>query len=131
MTKSHRAPNRSTQVEADLSSALLGLWENAHGTTPGSVRVLLGSDSVAIWIDGILSPAEKVLAQQKDGQLLIQRYANELLALIHPELQARVRTISGRQIVSSNSRVDVDNGSILCFFVLGEKISKHPSPIGG
>lgn len=125
MTKSHSDPNRSTQAEAALSSALLGLWENAHGAPPGNVRVLLGSDSVAIWIDGVLSPAEKVVAQQKDGQLLIQRYANELLALIHPELQARVSTISGRETVSSNSRVDVDNGNILCFFVLGEHLNKH------
>jgi len=78
MTKSHGDPNRAIQAEADLSSALLGLWENAHGAPPGNVRVLLGSDSVAIWIDGVLSPAEKVVAQQKDGQLLIQRDSNEL-----------------------------------------------------
>lgn len=128
MKKSHPNPKKPTRLEVDLSSALRGLWESAHGAPPGNVRVLLGPDSVAIWIDAVLSPAERVVARERDGHLLIQRYTDELLGLILPDLMTQVRTITCRQIVSSNSRVDVDNGSILCFFVLGAQLDQLSNP---
>jgi len=109
-----------SQQEAALVAALLRLWESAHGVLAGNVRVLLGPDSVAAWIEAVLSPAEQAIARRKDGHLLIQRYTEELLNSIKPELLAQVETITGRRVVSSNARPDVDTGHVLCFFVLGE-----------
>jgi uncharacterized protein YbcI len=129
MKKSQTNPKKQSRIEVDLAATLSGLWENAHGAPPGNVRVLMGSDSVAIWIDAVLSPAEIVVARQRDGYLLIQRYTDELLGMILPDFMNRVRMISGRQIVSSNSRVDVDNGNILCFFVLGAKLDHQSLPV--
>jgi uncharacterized protein YbcI len=129
MKKSQTSPKKPTRIEVDLAATLSGLWESAHGAPPGNVRVLLGPDSVAIWIDAVLSPAEIVVARQRDGYLLIQRYTDELMGMILPDLMNRVRMVSGRQIVSSNSRVDVDNGNILCFFVLGAKPDRQSLPV--
>ena len=109
-----------SQQEAALVTALLRLWESAHGVLAGNVRVLMGPDSVAAWIEAVLSPAEQAIARRKDGHLLIQRYTEELLNSIKPELLAQVETITGRRVVSSNARPDVDTGHVLCFFVLGE-----------
>jgi len=109
-----------SQQDAALVAALLRLWESAHGVLAGNVRVLMGPDSVAAWIEAVLSPAEQAIARRKDGHLLIQRYTEELLNSIKPELLAQVETITGRRVVSSNARPDVDTGHVLCFFVLGE-----------
>jgi len=113
-----------SQQDAALVAALLRLWESAHGVLAGNVRVLMGPDSVAAWIEAVLSPAEQAIARRKDGHLLIQRYTEELLNSIKPELLAQVETITGRRVVSSNARPDVDTGHVLCFFVLGEPLAE-------
>jgi uncharacterized protein YbcI len=117
-------PNKPSPQEVALAAALLKLWESAHGMLAGNVRVLMGPDSVAAWIEAVLSPAEQAVARRNDGHLLIQRYAEELLNSIQPELQAQVETITGRRVVSSNARPDVETGHVLCFFVLGEQLSE-------
>ncbi len=116
------AKDNRSQQEAALAAVLLKLWERAHGTLADNVRIQVGTDSVAAWSDAALSPAEKAVARGKDGRLLMQRYTQELLNTILPELRAQVETITGRQIVSGNTSVDVETGQVLCFFVLGERI---------
>jgi len=117
-------PNKPSPQEAALAAAFLKLWESAHGMLAGNVRVLMGPDSVAAWIEAVLSPAEQAVARRSDGHQLIQRYAEELLNSIQPELQAQVETITGRWVVSSNARPDVDTGHVLFFFVLGEQLTE-------
>ena len=120
-----------SQQEAALVVALLRLWESAHGTLAGNVRVLVGPDSVAAWIEAVLSPAERVVARRNDGHILIQRYTEELLNLIQPELRKQVESITCRRIVSGSARADVGTGHVLCFFVLGESLATSPSPGAG
>jgi len=117
-----------SQQEAALAAALRRLWEGAHGMLAGNIRILVGPDSVAAWIEAVLSPAERAVARRNDGHLLIQRYAEELLSLIQPELHVQVETITGRQIVSGSARTDVDTGHVLCFFVLGEPLATPSLP---
>ncbi len=117
-------PSIRSPQEAAIAKALLRAWERAHGTLAGKVRILMGPDSVAAWIEAVLSPAEQVVARRNDGHLLIQRYTEELLNSIQPDMQAQVELITGRRVVSSNAHPDVDTGHVLCFFVLGEPLAE-------
>lgn len=121
-------PSKPSPQEAALATALLKLWEKAHGTPAGKVRVLMGADSVTALIEAVLSPAERTVARRNDGHLLIQHYTEELLNSIQPELRAQVETITGRRIVSGNARADVDTGHVLCFYVLGEPLAESFAP---
>jgi uncharacterized protein YbcI len=108
--------------EMAVASALRAAWEQAHGAPAGKVHVLLGSESVAAWIEDVLSPAERTVSQGTEGHGLLQRYAVQLLDTILPDLQAQVEGITGRRIVSSNTHADMETGHVLCFFVLGEPL---------
>src|SRR3990172_11278771 len=120
--------NLRKKHEAALAAALSALWEQVHGVPAGNVRVLVGPDSVAAWIEDVLSPAERVMTQRAEGQALVQRYAERLLAAITPDLRAQVEAITGRRTVSSSVRADVATGHVLCFFVLGEWQRQPPTP---
>ncbi|MEK7324862.1 MAG: Na-translocating system protein MpsC family protein, partial [Chloroflexota bacterium] len=109
------------EPEAALATALRAQWEQAHGVPAGKVRVLVGPDSVAAWIEEVFSPAEWAVARRVEGQSLLQRYVEQLLSAIQPEMRVQVEAITGRRIVSANIRPDVDTGHVLCFFVLGER----------
>jgi uncharacterized protein YbcI len=117
-------PSIPSPQELALAVTLLRLWEGAHGMMAGNVRVLIGPDSVTAWIEAVLSPAEQTIARTNDGHLLIQRYTEELLNSIKPELQGQVETITGRRVVSGTARPDVDTGHVLCVFVLGEPLAE-------
>lgn len=118
------------EQETALAEALRTLWERAHGATAGTVRVLAGPDSVAAWLEDVLSPAERAAAQRPESQALLQRYAEQLLSTVQPDLRARVESVTGRRIVSGTVRADVDTGHVLCFFVLGERRPDESSEAG-
>lgn len=116
--------------EAALVTALRAQWEQAHGVPAGKVRVLVGPDSVAAWIEEVFSPAEWAVARRSEGQSLLQRYAEQLLSAIQPEMRAQVEAIMGRRIVSANIRPDVDTGHVLCFFTMGERLAGNEARSG-
>lgn len=116
------------ELEATLATELCALWEQAHGTLAGQVRVLARPDTVAAWIENVLSPAERAVTQRAEGQRLMQRYAEQLLTVIQPDLRARVEAITGRRILSDSVRADVDTGHVLCFFILGEQQARVATP---
>jgi len=58
--------------------ALRELCERVHGR----LRVLLGPDSVAAWIEDVSSPAERTVARRVPARRLLQRYADKLLTLV-------------------------------------------------
>lgn len=114
------------EQEADLAAALRLLWKQAHGVPVGDVRALAGPDSVAVWIEDVFSPAERALARSIEGQVVFQRYTGQLLATIQPDLRAQVEAITGHRIVSGNVNADVDTGGVICFFILGERLTSPP-----
>ena len=120
--------NLRKKHEAALAAALSALWEQAHGIPAGRVRVLVGPDSVAAWIEDVLNPAERLATQHVEGQALVQRYVERLLAAIQLDLQAQVEAITGRRTVSSSVRADVETGHVLGFFILGERQRQPPTP---
>ena len=119
----------SQQHEMALAARLRLLWEQAHGAPAGEVHVLIGPDSVAAWLDDVLSLAERAVIKRADGQQLVQRYAEQLLAVIQPELQAHVEAAVGRHVVAGSIRADVDTGHVVCFFLLGRPLAL-PAVVG-
>jgi len=118
--------NTSQQHETALVARLRLLWEDAHGAPAGEVHVLIGPDSVAAWLEDVLSLAERAVIKRSDGQQLVQRYAEQLLAVIQPELQAHVEAVAGRQVVAGSICADVDTGHVVCFFLLGGPLALSP-----
>lgn len=114
--------------EAALAAMVQTLWERAHGTVGGKVRVLVGQDSAALLIERAFSPAEQEAARRTEGRDLVQRYAEQLMAAIQPDLRVQTEAITGRRFVSDSVHVDVATGHILCFFVLGEWLASPPTP---
>lgn len=111
-----------------LAAALSDLWERAHGAPAGKVHVLVGPDSIAVVIKDALSPAERAAAQRAEGQALVQRYAEQLLDTIQPDLRAQVEAITGRQAIPTSQHADTIAGHVLCFYELGERLMLPSAP---
>lgn len=121
--------NGVQQHETVLAIRLHNLWEQAHGSPAGKVHVIIGTDCVAAWLDDVLSLAERAVIKRAEDQQLMERYAEQRLAVIRPELQAHVEAVAGRHVVTSNIHADMDTGHVVCFFLLGGPLA--PPPVAG
>ncbi len=113
--------------KAELAAVVGRLWESAHGAPVGTVCVLIGADSLAVLIKNVLSPAERVAARRDEGQALVQRYAEQLLATLAPELRTLIESFTGRRVISTSGYADTAAGHVLCFCILG-KVLGSPDP---
>ena len=109
------------QQEAALSMTLSMLWEQSHGSPAGNVRTLVGLNSVALCLEDAFSPAEREVTRRAESLPLFQRYAEQLLATVLPDLKVQVEIITGCHVVSGSVRPDAETGQLVCFFILGEQ----------
>ncbi|MBN1668319.1 MAG: DUF2294 family protein [Anaerolineales bacterium] len=105
-------------VLSDLAQDLLQAWQEAHGVTPGQATSLVGTDQLAILIEGAFSQAELKLAEDQAGEALIRQYAKELLVLICDERLDQIEKAVGRRVLSSGINVNPDTDQVMFIFKL-------------
>jgi hypothetical protein len=110
------APDAQTQ---SLAQTFLLAWQEAHGTPAGFASVLTGTETLAILIEDTLTKAEFALAEQPDGQVILQRYIETVFEQLAPELTGAVEAVSGRRVSQKCVSVSLKCGWILCLFKLG------------
>ncbi|HMQ52680.1 MAG TPA: Na-translocating system protein MpsC family protein [Anaerolineae bacterium] len=106
-----------------LAQTFLRAWQEAHGTPSGSASVLTGADTLAVFIEETLTKAEFALAEQTDGQLILQRYIESVFDQLAPELIDAVEATAGRRVSQKCVSVSLKCGWILCLFKLADKFN--------
>lgn len=106
-----------------LAQTFLRAWQEAHGTPSGSASVLTGADTLAVFIEETLTKAEFALAEQTDGQLILQRYIETVFEQLGPELIGAVEATAGRRVSQKCVSVSLKSGWILCLFKLVDKFN--------
>jgi uncharacterized protein YbcI len=89
------------------------------GLLPRRVRVVIDADTLTIWLDGALAPAETDLARAAEGRESVRRYNQQLLAGSRPEIIRAMEKVLRRSVADFESHVDASRGHVLWYFVLG------------
>ncbi len=89
------------------------------GLLPRRVRVVIDADTLTIWLDGALAPAETDLARAAEGREFVRRYNQQLVAGIRQEIIRAMETVLRRSVADFESHVDASRGHVLWYFVLG------------
>lgn len=61
----------SREVQTTLAQALKEFWEGYTGFRPENVQVVAGDQAVAVWLKGVLSPAEQQAADTQAGREML------------------------------------------------------------
>ncbi len=88
---------------------------------PRRIRVNLDHDTVVVLLEQALSPAEKQLAQTKEGVELLKTYEERLQEVVRPRLQLLIEAAIKRRIITAYVHTDVLAGTIIGVFVLAEE----------
>ena len=109
------------QVEAELSQAVIKFEREYMGRGPEETRSYLLGDMVLIRLRGVLTPAEKQLAQSAEyteGGRLVKQVRMQLLEKARSLLEAIVRDITGRKVVSLHTDISTKTGERIIVWTL-------------
>jgi uncharacterized protein YbcI len=109
------------QLEAEISEAIIKFEKEYMGRGPEETQTHIVEDLVVVRLSGVLTPAEKKLADADPdgkGRTLIKQVRMELLEKGKPLLEAIIRDITGQQLTSMHTDISTVTGERIIVFVL-------------
>lgn len=118
-------PRRQSKAEAAISDALMLFQHEFVGRGPDRIRTRIVEDLVVVRSFGVLTPAEKQLANSSEGRRIIKAMRQQVLAAGRRALEELVERHAGAKVVSVHSDISTETGEWMEVFVLD-----RPSPEG-
>jgi uncharacterized protein YbcI len=109
------------QIEAEISDAVVKFEREYMGRGPEETRSYLLGDMILVRLKGVLTPAEKALAEsthRSDGGTLVKQVRMQLLEKARPLLEAIVRDATGRSVVSLHTDISTKTGERVIIWTL-------------
>jgi uncharacterized protein YbcI len=110
------------QLEAEITKAIIQFEQEHLGRGPQEAQTWIIQDMVLIRLKGVLTPAEKKLAQNVEGKNLIKQVRMQLIEGSRPLLEAIIQRITGVSVVSLHSDISIKTGERIIVFSLAEDL---------
>ena len=114
------------QIEAEISEAVIKFEREYMGRGPEETRSYLLGDLILVRLRGVLTPAEKGLAespQYTEGAKLVKQVRMQLLEKARSLLEAIVQDITGRCVVSLHTDISTKTGERVIIWTLDGAVS--------
>lgn len=117
--------NRSIgQIEAELTKAIVRFEKEYLGRGPKDARTYIIDDMIFIRLQGILTPAEQKLAENKESRILVKETRKQLFESSRPLLAEIVENITGAQLESLHTDMSSRTGERIVVLVTQENLEK-------
>jgi len=111
------------KLESLISNKMIAFQREQLGRGAESAKTYILDDMVIIRLKGVLTAAEKQLANKEKGKALIKEMRYQLEEIIRPELEAMIEEIVGIKVVSLHNDISTKTGERIDVVVLEEKVS--------
>ncbi|NRD76230.1 DUF2294 domain-containing protein [Bacillus sp. BRMEA1] len=109
-------------IEAEISKALTH-WEKTYlGRGSVSVKSDILRDMIIVILQGILSPAEYALCQDKEGLLSVKKNRNSLVETGIEDLKTIILEITDLEVVSFYTDISTRTGERVMVFKLSDEL---------
>ncbi|MFZ5612333.1 hypothetical protein P378_01040 [Desulforamulus profundi] len=110
------------QMEDEITKAMI-LWEKEYkGRGPTEAKTDIIRNMVIVTLKGVLSQAELVLAQNREGRVLIKKLRQQLVEQGRPEIEEIVSRITLRKVVSLHTDISTKTGERVFIFIMDQEI---------
>lgn len=114
-------------LEAEISKALTHWEKNYLGRGSVSVKSDILRDMVIVVLQGILTPAEYTLCQNKEGLLSVKEVRNSLVESGLEDLKEIILTITGQEVVNFHTDISTQTGERVMVFKLSSDFQSQLS----
>ena len=111
-------------MSQQIAHSAIAFEEQRLGRKPTSVTVVLGGDTLAITMHGVLSPAEQVLIASQSGAATLQAFHQQLFQVSSDPLKREIERITGIDVCEADNHKTtaavqvLSNGTVVQVFVL-------------
>lgn len=114
--------NPKGQMEDEITKAIIN-WEREYkGRGPTEAKTDILRNMVIVNLKGILSPAERHLAQNKEGMILIKKLLQQLVEQGRPELEAIIKEVTSANVISLHTDISTKTGERIFIFILDKEL---------
>ena len=117
------------QIEAEISEAIIKFEREYMGRGPKETRSYILGDMIVVRLRGVLTPAEKQLADASnyaEGGRLVKQVRMQLLEKARTLLEAIIHNITGRNVVSLHTDISTRTGERVIVWTLDGTVDHHP-----
>jgi uncharacterized protein YbcI len=98
------------EVEAEMTQAIVNFEKEFFGRGPLDARTFFVNNMILIRLRGVLTPAERKVAETREGQILVKESRRQLFENSRPTIDALVAKIVGCQVISLHTDVSTKTG---------------------
>lgn len=98
------------EVEAELTQAVVKFEKEYLGRGPLDARTFFVNDMILIRLRGIVTPAERKLAESREGLLLVKETHRQLFESSRPIIEEMVEQIVGCRLISLHTDMSAKTG---------------------
>jgi uncharacterized protein YbcI len=114
--------NLDPSVAQQIGQAAIAFQQQRTGHEPQSVAVVLSGNTLLITLYGALSPAEKALAQSREGAVEVQEFHRQLFTSSADELRQEIGRITGVEVREATAEVETTTGTVVQVFTTGTMV---------
>jgi uncharacterized protein YbcI len=111
-------PRRQSKAEAAISDEMMAFQHEFIGRGPERIKTRMVDDLVIVRSFGVLTPAERQLANSYEGRRLIKALRQQVLEAGRPVLEGIVQKHTGAEVVSVHSDISTKSEEWMDVFVL-------------
>ncbi|KKB35581.1 DUF2294 domain-containing protein [Bacillus thermotolerans] len=111
-------------MESEISKAITQWEKDFLGRGSVSVKTDILRDSIIIYLQGILTPAEYAVSQSKEGMLSIKSTRSELVECGLDDLKKMILSITGEEVKSFHTDLSTRTGERVMVFKLFNNLEK-------
>jgi uncharacterized protein YbcI len=98
------------QGEAEFTRAVVQFEKEYLGRGPLDARTFFIKDLILVRLQGILTPAERKLAETADGRSLVKETRRQLFETSRPLLEEMVQEVTGSALISLHTDMSTRTG---------------------
>jgi uncharacterized protein YbcI len=98
------------ELEAEMTQAIVNFEKEYLGRGPADARSFFVNNLILIRLRGVLTAAERKIAESREGQALVKETRRQLFENSRPIINALVEKIVGCQVVSLHTDVSTKTG---------------------
>ena len=110
------------EYEDELTKAMIKFEVEQLGRGPEKVRAYILGDMILFRLQGVLTPAESALAENREGHELVKEMRRQLNEASRPHFEKIVRGILGLKVVSLHTDMSAKTGERIIVLVVEKDI---------
>jgi uncharacterized protein YbcI len=124
-TRSQNGKSRTRgEIEAEMTQAIVNFEKEYLGRGPSDARSFFVNNMILIRLRGVLTPAERKVAESREGQALVKETRRLLFENSRPIIEGLVEKIVGCQVVSLHIDVSTKTGERVIVLTLDTNLDE-------